>query len=297
MIRYLKQSEIDYKKWDECINNSKNELIYAYSWYLDIVAGNWDALVDDDYISVMPLPFKKMGFIYKLYQPFFAQQLGVFSISNIDDAYVAEFLNAIPRKFRFINVALNSLNDYNGSTFKKEKRRTYLLDLMSSYEELNNNFSQNNSRNIKKAQKNELFYTEDESPDEIIDTFKSNKGSDFPEIKVVHYKIIKQLSYSCINKGMAKIIKAYDNKNSFCAGVIFFIFGKRAVFIFSGATVESRENGAMFGIVDYFVNKYQLTELTLDFEGSMDANLARFYSGFGAKECLFLQIIRNRFIF
>jgi hypothetical protein len=296
MIRYLKQSEIDYKKWDECISNCKNELIYAYSWYLDIVAGSWDALVDDDYISVMPLPFKKMGFIYKLYQPFFAQQLGVFSKNNIDDKYVAEFLNAIPRKYRLINITLNLQNNYNGSVFKKIKRRTYLLDLMSSYEELNHNFAKNNIRNINKTQKNELFYVEDASPDEIINAFKSNKGLDFSEIKEVHYKIIQQLTYSCINKGVAKIIKAYDNKNSFCAGVIFFIFGKKAIFIFSGATTEARENGAMFGIVNYFIKKFQQTEIVLDFEGSMDANLARFYSGFGAKECLFLQIIRNRFV-
>ena len=58
MIKYLKQSEIDYELWDECVAKSINSYIYGHSWYLDIVAGEWDALVEDDYKSVFPLPYR-----------------------------------------------------------------------------------------------------------------------------------------------------------------------------------------------------------------------------------------------
>ena len=61
MLVYLKHHQIDKKKWDSCIFYAKEGILYAYSWYLDIVAPNWDAIIllnKDSYISVMPLPVK-----------------------------------------------------------------------------------------------------------------------------------------------------------------------------------------------------------------------------------------------
>ena len=59
MIQYLKNNEIDIEKYDNCIKSSLNSRIYAFSWYLNIVADNWDVLVLNDYEAVMPLPFLK----------------------------------------------------------------------------------------------------------------------------------------------------------------------------------------------------------------------------------------------
>ena len=58
-IKYLSHNNIDLKKWDICIQNAYNSLIYAESWYLDIVSPNWEALVYNDYEYVMPLPLKR----------------------------------------------------------------------------------------------------------------------------------------------------------------------------------------------------------------------------------------------
>ena len=65
MIRYLKNHEINTEKWDECIMNAFNGIVYAYSWYLDIVHETWDALIEGDYERVMPLPVsEKCGVSY-----------------------------------------------------------------------------------------------------------------------------------------------------------------------------------------------------------------------------------------
>ncbi len=58
MINYLKHDQIDQQRWDDCIAHAPNGLVYAWSWYLDIVHPGWEALVeivDDKYLSVMPL--------------------------------------------------------------------------------------------------------------------------------------------------------------------------------------------------------------------------------------------------
>lgn len=64
--------------------------------------------------------------------------------------------------------------------------------------------------------------------------------------------------------------------------------------MFSGITDQARNNGAMFLLVDDFIREHAGRDLVLDFEGSSDPNLARFYLGFGSKECVFLQIKINR---
>jgi hypothetical protein len=77
-IQYLSNQQIDKTKWDHCIDNAGNGLIYAYSFYLDNMAKNWDALVLNDYEAVMPLTWNKKYGIHYLYQPFFDGSIGSF---------------------------------------------------------------------------------------------------------------------------------------------------------------------------------------------------------------------------
>ena len=77
-IQYLQQQQVDKIKWDQCIGNAANGLVYAYSFYLDAMAKHWDALVLGDYEAVMPLTWNKKYGVQYLYQPPFAAALGVF---------------------------------------------------------------------------------------------------------------------------------------------------------------------------------------------------------------------------
>ena len=54
-IRHLRHNKIDYVLWDKCITNAKNCLVYASTWYLDVVSPGWEALVTSDYKYIMPL--------------------------------------------------------------------------------------------------------------------------------------------------------------------------------------------------------------------------------------------------
>ena len=67
-------------------------MVYAFSYYLNSMAKNWDALVLNDYDAVMPLTWnKKYGFYY-LYQPFMSASLGVFG-NEPDAALLKSFLD------------------------------------------------------------------------------------------------------------------------------------------------------------------------------------------------------------
>ena len=85
-VQYLSYQQIDKQKWDACIDDTQNGLVYAYTFYLDGMAKHWDALVLDDYEAVMPLPWNKKFGIGYLYTPPFIQQLGIFSKTKVSDA-------------------------------------------------------------------------------------------------------------------------------------------------------------------------------------------------------------------
>ena len=53
----------------------------------------------------------------------------------------------------------------------------------------------------------------------------------------------------------------------------------------------------MFLLIDEVIKEYSPGNLVLDFEGSNDASLARFYKGFGAKESSYLSLKINRLQF
>ena len=147
-IKYLHRDQIDTAKWDECIQQSTNGLLYATSEYLDCIT-RWDALVQNDYEAVMPLPWrKKFGFQY-LYQPAFCQQLGIFSKSGPNLTISDRFLDRIPSSYALWDIQLNATNVIN--KYNAKLRKNYLLSLNASYEELNKEYSRSAKRNIAKA--------------------------------------------------------------------------------------------------------------------------------------------------
>jgi hypothetical protein len=96
MISYLKHPEIDKQKWDLCIASSSNGMANVNSWYLDIVSPGWEALVQDNYKAIMPVPLKRKYNIPYIIQPLFVQQLGIFSSNSNAITDVNHFLKYIP---------------------------------------------------------------------------------------------------------------------------------------------------------------------------------------------------------
>ena len=295
MIRFVSHEHIDFEKWDDCIERSINGIFYAYSWYLDMTAPGWDALVENDYDTVMPLPNRKRLGIRFVFQPFFVQQLGIFSNTSLTPVVTARFLKAIPAHFWFVDLNLNTYNPLDPAPgIRAREGMTHHLDLIELYPQIAKRYSSNTRRNIRKAEKQGVFVTPHGRPEELIQAFRDNRGKGLKTYREKDYQVLKHLMYVGLHTGIATLMSAYTAENNFCGGILFFRSHKKSVFLFSGATPASRENGAMFLLVDEYIKQNAGQDLVLDFEGSLDPDLARFYKGFGSKECVFLQIEKNR---
>jgi len=281
LIRYLKHTEINKLKWDECIRNSSNEIIYAYSWYLDVVCPEWEALVEDDYVCIMPLPLgKKYGFTYA-YPPLFTQQLGLFSLLEIAEGKTMEFIAAIPPHYRYIEMSLNEKNVINAGAVETKKHTTYILDLNRTYAEIASNYSTQTKRNLKKALSYSLTIVQSARPDKIIKLFSENRGMEH-ELPTAYYTILQKLIMELSSKGLVNCIGVNDKQNAMCAGAFFVKSKNRDIFLFSGANKNAYDSHAMTLLINNYIEEHAGNPCWFDFEGSMDIDLARFYGGFGS---------------
>ena len=296
MIKHVEYSEIDKKKWDDCIERSFNGIIYAFSWYLDIVTDyQWEALIEGDYERVFPfLPKKKYGLSY-VYQPFAVQQLGVFSIGKLDQEKVDEFLLILKKKYKIINIKLNVNNKISASNFNKIDQVTYNLDLISPYSMIQKSYSTNHKRNIKKSQSAKLTIVKSIKPSRIIELFKNTKGRTSKELRQIDYDLYQRLVHSAIFKSKCVTYGVLNDNRDLIAGAIFLHSHNRVIYSFSGVNSEGKELRAMFFLMDTFIQEHQSRNLLLDFEGSNDENVAYFYRGFGAKKVFYSNIISNQY--
>ncbi len=292
MIRYLKHEEIDFVKWDAAVDTSANGMVYAKSWYLDIVSPGWDALTEDDYSAVFPLTWRKKYGIRYLHQPFFNQQLGVFSEEELTEERSDKFLFAIPNWFRLIEIQLNHANRISKNGFRISERLTHHLDLNQPYESILKNYSDNLKRNLKRAQQNSLSITNDFEIKSLIDLFKSNRGKELETLKEKDFLTLQKIVEEGSKRNLiSKVGVEIDSKLD--AGAIFLQSNHEYIFLFSATGEKAKESGAMTFIINHFIQSHCPDNMQLDFEGSMDAGLARFYKSFGSKEVVYLQIRKN----
>jgi len=293
-IKFVANSEIDREKWDKCISQSSFAIAYAYSWYLDRICASWDALISGDYEYVMPLASNlKYGISY-IYQPFFTQQLGVFSRHQTNESVVGSFLNAIPKQFRLIDMKLNIGNPVKNTNFSFRENKTYHLSLNSSLEKIQSAYNTNTKRNIQKAVQNKLSVSASSNIDRFIEFTQRNLQGKAPEVKSQHYLAFQEIIRFALANNLGEISIASNEQDIWLAAVFFLKTDQTCIYLAASSNAEGKEKNAMFLLVDRLIQKNTGSNLILDFEGSNIPGIARFYAGFGATPQTYFSIHLNR---
>lgn len=292
-IQYISNQQIDRQKWDQCISHSPNGLIYAYSWYLDAMAQQWDALVLNDYETVMPLTWNKKYGIFYLYQPYFCASLGIFSKQVITETIVENFLNAVPKKFRYWDFYLNQSNLFSIPGFSFTERTNYVLPLQRDYTDIYTSYRNNLKRNIKKAQDSSLQVKYNIPVDDIIRLAQETMGR-ISAIEKDHFNRFKKVMEAAATNQKAETIGIYSASNELLASAVFLYSNNRWYYILVGNHPNGKTLGASHYLIDRFIHSHAGENAVLDFEGSDIRNLAFFYSSYGATIETYPAIRMNR---
>jgi hypothetical protein len=278
-IRYLDRHEIDLEKWDHCILEAPNGLIYARSFYLDVMAEKWSALVAGDYEAVMPLTWNRKYGISYLYQPPFMAQLGIFDLNNKNLIGTENFIHQAKMYFKFCEIHLNAKNDPGECI----ERANYTLSLDRSYSEIRSGYKKRLLENLAEAESHNLHYSISDDFSTTVSLFQSTYGTRFPQVKTKHYNKFLVLCREMIKRNMLFIRQVSDDGGKLLSSSIFFKDSKRIYNIMSLTLKAGRDKRSHFLLLDQLIREYASNPLLLDFEGSELPGIAEFYRKFGGK--------------
>jgi hypothetical protein len=233
-----------------------------------------------------------MGIDY-LYQPYFSQQLGIFSDDPLRPAEVNDFLAAIPMNYRYIDIHLNSGNSPSDSSFEYTFRRNCTLDLSRSFIQLGAAYHRNCNRNIRKAVHAGLTLGPGPGPADFTRFIKRHLHWKLSDLRNNFYDLLQQIVEISIQNGTGEILGIYTSGNSLAAAGWFVQASGRYTFLVCASTPEGRENQAMYLLVDRAIREKAGSNLLFDFAGSNIPGILYFNRGFGATESLYPVIKRN----
>ena len=291
MIVYLKNSEIDRDQWDSCIKASRYYKPYAYSWYLDIMAPGWEALIDDDYDSVFPIPARKRFGIKYIATPIFLQQLGAFSPDKSSENSINEFLDYMPEFYRLVDLCVGQ--KVARKEFTLTERSNFELDLSIPYEKLWNNFFPECRRNIEKSSKRKIELVNDISPGELIDLFIAIKEKIIRSIKPRDFQHLNNLMDYCIKTKKGRIIGVRASRNKIVFGQFIIEIPGHVNLFFGVNTEESRERRINYFVINEIIREKANGHVMLDFAGSSIPSVATFMASFGSINHPYYRIYRN----
>lgn len=284
MITYIKRKDLDVGKYDKCVENALQSRIYAFSWYLDIVADHWDVLVLDDYDAVMPLPWKRKYFIKYITQPLFCQQLGVFTSKSSPKQELKSFFNKIPTHYVKIALNLNPSNYFEDNTI----RNNYILSLNNDYQNLFANFSRTRRQRVRLAIKHNLEIRP-VSIAELIAIQKNNYNYDgFSEV------IISELSNYTLQIKNGFSLGVYK-KNELLGGGFFIKYKERIIYLFSSFNDNGRKYQAASFLINDIIKQNEQKNIILDFEGGNIKSIGDFFKSFGADTEQFYHYSKSKF--
>ena len=290
-VTYLKRAEIDVLKWERCVNTHKTATVFVQHWFLDSYCKTWAAVVVDDYRAVLPLPVRRKWGIDYVYPPFFASRLGFFG-EELTENEINEILHEVRKKFKWADLIFPSEVQYkkgNSSALK-----TYILDLQPDYEAIRKNYHESHKRNCKKGQNENLELVFDADPQEIINLFKNNRGKE-PSVvyKEQDYSDLLKIIAVLQEKQAVEVVGIRNAEGVLCAGAFFPFWQGKYYFLFSGRNAD-KQSRSLYFLLDDFIFRHAGKGLFLDFNGSSNPDIARFYAGFGAKEYRFTHLIISR---
>jgi hypothetical protein len=253
-LTYIKNENIDRRRYEKSLQKSFNANIFAYAWYLDLVCDDWDLLMEGDYETVCPLPLTKTIGITTIKQPRSIPSLGVFSSQHLPSEKVTRVLSAIP----YFNISL-VLNPQNRATNVKRKHnfRVSVVDLIPPYAKISERYSQKAHELLRNNEG--VFVMRTIRTDEYMGLKRK-----LHKRHIIHNMQLTRIMNYALRYKSAGIYSVYSPHNELI-GAIFLIKSNQRVFLIDWIqSEEGEEKHAVFRAINHVIETNSETNLTLE---------------------------------
>lgn len=265
-IRWVARADLDVEAYDRCIEHFEYPCIYGLSWYLDVMAEHWAAIVVGDYEAVMPVPYKNRVLFKQIYQPPLVQQLGLFGGDEHDE----RCFELLRHTSLYIDYTAHRCPD----SIPHNKRRNFCLPLTQGWLVHWNN---NRQRDLKKAEK--LHPSFSEVPLATVQTtwFKSIPSDS--GISAYQWQAL------CSHDSASKMIRCYEVSidDRPMIRLLTAEYRRRLYYLLPFVLDKKSKEYGLSTYMIHAVLRYRAGYVdVLDLEGSEIEGVARFYTSLGA---------------
>lgn len=287
-IKILSASQIDKSKWDACVSNSNNALIYSYSWYLDAMAEGWLGVIAGDYEGIWAFPLKKKWGIKHIYMPPFIQRLS--PIGTFNDSQLNEAWRKVKQLVSLIIFNTDSSGLQNVTIPKSAPN--YILDLTQEYVTIADAYTNECKKNIRKAQQRGCVMTTVTIQD-VIQLYKVAYGN-VASYKEAHFdRLLKMMEQEKVNTFYHLLgVRSNETNELLYAGVIL-DDGKRCYYLLGAPNEAGRAARATSFFIDGVIDLFAAKRNVFDFEGSSIPSVASFYRSFNPTQETYFQYFIN----
>ncbi|MDF1694853.1 MAG: hypothetical protein P1U56_03440 [Saprospiraceae bacterium] len=211
MFRIIPFDEIEKNKWNGTIHYAINGNVYGYYWYLKAVIGEWDAIVEEDYESVMPIITKPL----KPHQYNLLKELGPYSVNPLTDQRVGSMLDLLQTHNRSSVYAVHSqVSKRQLATYKTTSRSKAVLPGGSKYEDLSRTYSDDLSNAINIKGYDSVKIVSGLKPELLVELLSEND---------MHKNALMRLMYNAMHRGIGFSSAIQDKASGKTLAASFFI--------------------------------------------------------------------------
>lgn len=278
-IQRIPAVRIDAAKWDCCVQQHNNGLLYSTSTYLNALCENWEGIIVNDYEAIVALPIKKKWGVRYAYIPPFVQQLGV--IGQIDDLASVDLLKIIQDAVAYADIHFNFANDSLLQKIPVTHRTNMVIPLNQPLLQIQAQYSNDLRENIRKAVSQSLVYTT-AGLQEAIDHFQKQYAARMKHILPTDYTHFLRLCGQLQQTGQC-LVRAVTNTDRELLAIAVFLKDDRRIYNLMNTTLPAgRDKEANHFLLDNVISEFAGQSLLFDLEGSDIPGVKKFYTSFGA---------------
>ncbi len=279
-IRLLPAAQIDVVKWDRCVQQHNNGLLYSTTTYLNALCPNWEGFIVNDYKAILALPTRKKWGIRYAYTPPFIQQLGI--IGETDAVVTADLLKLIQDTISYADIHFNFSNTSLLEQVPVTRRTNLVIPLDQPLAQIRALYTNDLKENIRKASSQTLLYT-NAGLHEAFAHFQKQYAARMKQILPSDYNNFLRLCEQLQARGQC-FVRAVTSAEKELLAITLFLKDDRRIYNLMNTTLPAgRDKEANHFLLDNVISEFAGQPLLFDLEGSDLPGVKKFYTSFGAE--------------
>lgn len=293
-IQILRNNEIDFARWDRSLFRSLNGNVFGLSWFLNITAPDWEAMVEDDYQMLMPLPVHVRWKRKLISMPPFTWQLGIFSNRIMEPELLSAFLNRLPASYRIHGITLNKFNRVNDSLFKVHDFSSVELDLISSYEKIRRGYNKELKSELENSATQHISIVKGLSVNDFLQFAAYSDINRNIRIGTRELNCLRLIITNSVRYRLGELYGAYTPENNLCAAAFLITYRQKATLFMVLANRTGLQYCAVQLIIDAYIQLHAEQKLILGVDDPFDKKNLLLLKQFGGEPCKLNRITGGR---